>query len=158
MACLLQKTPSFLSLALTAPRALSAVCATGCQTTQAPKVPLPFCPWQDKGLGRACRTSRRVRVSGQMWIPQASGLARDQPHRDIQSSVLQERLNRHGDQSERACVCVRARAHVCVRTCTRTHAASHTETYRAPRPAGKTKQAWQLVCVCVCVWCSAVKD
>ena len=120
MACLLQKTPSFLSLALTAPRALSAVCATGCQTTQTPKVPLPFCPWQDKGLGRACRTSRRVRVSGQMWIPQASGLACDQPHRDIQSPVLQERLNRHGDQSERACVCVCARARACV--CARAHA------------------------------------
>ena len=127
-----RKCPSFLSLALTsraptAPRAFSAVCTTGCQMTKAPKVPLPFCPWQDKGLSRACRTSLLVRISGQTWIPQASGVARGQPHRDMQSprpAGRTEQAWRPVRERERECVCV------CVCVCV--YVASHTETYRAP--------------------------
>ena len=155
-----RKCPSFLSLALTshaptAPRAFSAVCATGCQMTKAPKVPLPFCPWQDKGLSRACRTSLLVRISGQTWIPQASGVARGQPHRDMQSprpagrteqawQPVRERERERERESVCVCVCV------CMCVCTWPATQRHIE----PRPAGKTEQAWrpvrEYVCVCVC--------
>ena len=111
-----RKCSLLLSLALTSAHCLhlrhSLLCKPlAAKMAQAPQVPLRVCPWQHKGLSRPCRTALLVSVSGETRTPQASGVARGQPHREIRSPRPAGKTEQAWWQS----VCVRARVCVCVR-------------------------------------------